>query len=534
MLSLVIVDDERGIIELIKNLIDFDRIAVKIVGEADNGVDAYNLILAKRPDVVITDIRMPGMTGIEMIAKTNKAGLSVTFVVISGYRDFDYAQTALRFGVVDYLLKPIKQNDLNNLLVRLNDQKENTAAREVKVQSMQEQLATSIELLRQNSLRDLLSGNPERVHNGLLAIKSQTFFHFEPGKFCVALVKIDCTSEVEVQYPADSIEVIMGKFIRKLKPDCFEAESVCDTTMGCLVFNYALGKHLTLEQKQQYLHDLLRGDAYKYVFFDITVALGSEESEIAGIAHSFNKAVDALHHRIDLGCGGILNYRTLAREYPDAVANLDDSARKKLRKSIENLSKTEGANVIRSLVTNYLSKNGGRAYGLYRYCEDLLRNIDEIVFDLFEVRPFGPDRYKENIENCTTAAGLEQICQDYAAGIMEFCITEKQNQVYRPIRLIKQYIQEHFAQPISLEDVAQVVHFNPVYVSTVFKKETGLSFTGYLTEIRLEEAKKLLKTTSLNIAEIARQVGYNDVRYFSKLFIKSVGIKPVEYRKFYA
>jgi two-component system response regulator YesN len=534
MLSLVIVDDERGIIELIKNLIDFNRINVEIVGEAENGVEAYNLISEKRPDVVITDIRMPGMTGIELIAKVNEDNLGVSFVVISGYRDFDYAQNALKFGAVGYLLKPIKKNDLNNLLEQLDDKKENSVAREIKVQSMQEQLETSMNLLRKNTLWDLLSGELGRIRNGLQVIQSKTFFHFKPGKFCVALVKIDCNLETGTHYPTDSIEVIMGKFIRKIQPDCFETEYVCEKTMGYLIFNYAPGKHLSLEQKLQYFYDLLRSDAYKYVFFDITVAFGKEEDEIGKIGNSSQTALEALHHRIDLGCGSILNYNTLIKEYPTVQVGLSDSDQKKLRKYIESLNKPACLNLIHTLIRDHLNNHGGKAFGLYRYCKDLLSYIDELVFNLLETRPFEPGRYHEKIENCTTIAGLERVCHNYAADILEFCITEKENQDYKPIRLIKQYIQEHYAQSVSLEDVARLVHFNPVYVSAVFKKETGMSFTGYLTEVRMEEAKKLLKTTSLSVAEIARIVGYNDARYFSQLFIKLVGIKPVEFRKFYS
>jgi two-component system, response regulator YesN len=534
MLSLIIIDDERGIIELIKNLIDPKRVKVEIVGEAENGVEAYNLILEKHPDVVITDIRMPGMTGIELIEKVSKANLGITFVVISGYRDFDYAQSALKYGAVDYLLKPIKQNDLNNLLVQLGERKENTVAREVKVQSIQEQLAISMDLLRKNTLWDLLSGDQERVHNGLLAIESKTFFHFEPGKFCVALVKIDYTSKSDVEYPTDSIEVIMGKFIRKLKADCFEAEYVCEKAMGYLVFNYAPGKHLSLEQKQQYLHDLLRSDSYKYVFFDITIALGQEETEAGRIFNSYKTALVALYHRIDLGCGNILNYCTLVKEYPKVEVNLADSAKKKLHKCIENLSKQESMEMIHILITDYLRNNQGKAFGLYRYCQDLLGNIDDILFELMGEHVIELNRYEENIENCTTVASMEQCCQDDVAEILKTFIDKKEKKEYKPIRLIKLYIQEHFGEPVSLEDIAQLVHFSPVYVSTVFKKETGMSFTGYLTDVRMGEAKKLLKTSSFSVAEIARIVGYNDVKHFSKLFIKSVGIKPIEFRKFYS
>lgn len=534
MLSLVIVDDERSIIDLIKNLIDPKQTDAQVVGEAENGVDAYNVILQVKPDVVITDIRMPGMTGIELIEKINQVCPGITFVVISGYRDFEYAQNALKFGAIDYLLKPIKQKDLNNLLEQLEQKKSRAVDHEVKVKSMQEQLEVSTCLLRRNLLWDLIVGNPDQVSKALATIKSKEVFHFEPGLFCMAVVKIDSSPDVDaVNFPAASVETVAETVSRRLRPDCFDTEYVINKTAVYLLLNYLPGRHMPLAQKEHTLRDLIQDNSYKYPFLQLTISLGTEESEAAQIPRSCRTAWEALRHRVDLGCGRIFNFNTL-NVSGDESPILSEPGIKRLRKSIESLNRKECLDTVHQLVDEYLRVCAGSACGLYHYCEDLLHRMDDIAFEFTQEHAIDPERMTEGIENATTVAGIEQVCISEASGILNALIAEKGNQLNRPVQMIKSYVQENYAQPISLEEVAALVHFSPVYVSSVFKKVTGSNFSNYLTEVRIEQAKNLLRTSFTGIAEIARQVGYNDARHFSKLFIKTVGIKPIEYRKFFS
>ena len=116
MLKILIVDDEPDICELIHKLIDWEELELTSLGSSQNGIDAMEIILRQKPDIVITDIQMPGMTGLEMIEKASQQKLQTKFIVVSGYREFEYAQQAIRFGVEDYLLKPISKTDLNLVL----------------------------------------------------------------------------------------------------------------------------------------------------------------------------------------------------------------------------------------------------------------------------------------------------------------------------------------------------------------------------------------------------------------------------------
>lgn len=137
------------------------------------------------------------------------------------------------------------------------------------------------------------------------------------------------------------------------------------------------------------------------------------------------------------------------------------------------------------------------------------------------------------MENSTTLEGLEGICVNFCCGLLEKCICQRKNGVGRAVKQIQDYLEEHYTEEANLEKIAEKIELTSAYISTIFKKETGMTITNYLIKIRLEKAKQMIRDTNMTITEIAYAVGYVDTRYFSKLFIKNVGIKPVEYRKFY-
>ena len=157
MLKILIVDDEPDICELIHKLIDWEELELTSLGSSQNGIDAMEIILRQKPDIVITDIQMPGMTGLEMIEKASQQKLQTKFIVVSGYREFEYAQQAIRFGVEDYLLKPISKTDLNLVLKRLLQENGAVLERRASENAMRNELRQKTVILRGNELRQTLT-----------------------------------------------------------------------------------------------------------------------------------------------------------------------------------------------------------------------------------------------------------------------------------------------------------------------------------------------------------------------------------------
>lgn len=534
MLNILIADDERGIIKLVKNLIDPSVVRVRVVGEATNGMDAYQKIGQLRPDVVITDIRMPGMNGLQLIEQVTKEFPDTAFIVISGYPEFEYAQTALKFGTSDYLLKPIKKAELNGALLRLAQKKDDAAEEKTQLDHMERQLSVNKGLLRKNALQDLCSGKPERVQRALYTFQQEeTFPSSENGWRCIGRVLLDDPAKGGNEFSPEIIEALLQKIARSLAQDCLDIETVCVRSTGVL-YLCCTAEQGKPEQKCEGLNALLSNDSYKYEFFSITVAFGKMVYCAQDLLESWETAVAAGRSRIDLGSGRSLYYPLLPERVKKPADPLSANMLALIRKHLANLDEKEVCGLIRQMFLDW--RGGVRAASvLYDLCWEIITVIQqELQNNLADCQIPEAEDSLVRLELCSTAVMLRDVCIDYASKAVASCIEQRANRESRPVRVARQYMEQHYDQPITLEQLAKLSFLNPVYFSTIFKKETGASFTAYLVKLRMEKACELLKTGSITVAETAERVGYQDVRYFSRLFAKSVGIKPKEYKKFYS
>ena len=210
MLKVLIADDESKVCQLIEKLVDWDALDMEVAAVAENGIDALEKIKEVHPDIVITDIRMPGYDGLDLIRLGKEEAPKAEFVIISGYRHFEYAQMAIRYGVNAYLLKPIKKDELTETLKRLS-----TRFRAQTEQLSQEEktrlaVRSDEKNLRQAFLQDLVGRrNKETLSQPLLEINREFHYRFEPGEFCIAILKLDgrvCDEEQNVQFMAEKVQ----------------------------------------------------------------------------------------------------------------------------------------------------------------------------------------------------------------------------------------------------------------------------------------------------------------------------------------
>lgn len=525
MLKVLIADDEEKICKLIQILADWSALDMEVVATAPNGLEALRLLALHQPDILITDIRMPGCDGLKLISHAKELRPDLEIVIISGYASFEYAQTSIQHGVSDYLLKPINKEELNKTLdkcgrrcrERRNTQREHASLKK----SSQEGWLTQ----RENLVKDLLAHNltdptPETLRQ---------HYHFEASQLIQAFV-LQLDGSVEPSEGSRNLihNRISEIFPNGLKPLCQDMLLVFRERCAYGIISFPPQNRAVLRKALRKCRDQL--DAQRPLFGAVafTLALGSPE-EPQNLSRSFHDARRAVLERLTEGTGRLLE--GVPEHSTISMQTLLDQYSRDVSRALELLSQEQAAEAVMTLRDCALSVKNIRG----RELMDLVR----AAADLYTARTATENReallrtFYRDARLCGTPDTLFGTLSRLQKELLAKRIAARDDEEGKPIRNAKRYIQKHFAEPLTLEEVAQTTGFSVSYFSTLFKKETGEGFNKYLTKIRMEEAKVLLRETSQSVAEICQQVGYLDLKHFTHTFHKATGLTPGEYRKLY-
>lgn len=530
MLRILVVDDEISIIELIKRLID-PSIPAEVIGEATDGNGAYELIIRFKPDIVITDIRMPGLSGVELVQKARENGLTCDFILVSGYKDFNYARSAIRYGVLDYLLKPINREELNQLIASVYEKQKKSNHMKKQLEIAEKQLAQNQSILR----RELMLRCIEATQNGRTHDEADQYagsFLHEAGIYSVAIIKLDTELEDgEDFFIQRNTELISRQYIRRIQDCCQELEELCVGSRNYLLIQAA--DEGRLAEIRRRLEQSLGERSPQFYPFIVTIAMGNAAESVGELPKCFLTADQTLWERLAKGCGRFLLYSRdvkMVGEKNETISNENQSG---LEKAILTLNKQAAKERLEDCLENMQAESGP----VYQLKDRICRLLEfvEAITENSGVQAFGEDlkEMKQKLDDCMDEEQLISWCFRCCRKMIENCVGRKTEGNSRAVGQVQQYLRENFREEINLEKIAAKVGLTGAYISTIFKKETGMTLTSFLIQTRIEKAKELIRTTNMTINEIAYAVGYVDARYFSKLFIKIVGIKPVEYRRFY-
>lgn len=539
MLKILIVDDEPDICELIHKLIDWKELGLLSLGSSQNGIDAMEIILRQKPDIVITDIQMPGMTGLEVIERACQQKLQTKFIVISGYREFEYAQQAIRFGVEDYLLKPISKTDLNLVLKRLIQENGAALEQQANEDAMRSELRQKTAVLRRNELRQTLTDSSRTFHDGL--------FSFQPGAFLVVCVHVSYRDKAEINRGMIQkvLENIALRIQERFKDDVFDSEYVLTDCNSYILMNYSEDIHASYKERRDNLQHLLEEAFTQYQNLRITFAMGTPCYTPREIRRAIETAEHANVLRLYAGSDKVVEHQRLRAALPDTPEckfTAEDS--QMLLHRIETLQKDAALALIRSVYSGFRSVESYSLSNLFGVTRAIILRIRYEVAAVGLRETMSASEEKESgiptenmvykrLANCDTVDELADFLCEYVAAEIDYCSMLQTKKVGEPIRIAQEYVRSHIDRQISLEEVSEKAFVSAGYLSTLFKERTGKNFSDYVIEMRIEEAKRLLRQPSLSMSDIAERVGYADARHFSKVFQKMVGIKPTAYRKFY-
>lgn len=540
MIRVIIADDEEKVCRLIDHLIDWTELNMELAGVAMNGIEALAMIKEKKPDLVLTDIRMPGYDGLELLKRARKCNPNIEFIIITGHSQFEYAQTAIRYGVKDYILKPVKKQQLGATLKEVKDRYNKLHEAEEMGKIQQERIKRNEGQLRTFWLGSLLE---EETQEALAReeVNKKYGYNFRVGVFQAFMVRADLVKNESMRMVSlrKTLEVLYAKAVVMLKdalaPICFEAE-VCvaeETVAGILNYRPEKMNEVRILLKS-FIKDFgVEINIFEEIQFHLSVSKADENFGL--LQEKMKNARYAMEQRVFTSQAVFLEnvpelgewnaeeaYKTFSSEVRQSM---DFQNTEYIQKAIERLKEE----VWEKKVCGWqLLKVVCDVYHLFLISSLFQKEI------CFGNRREKEEAFRHKVLLCSSAEHIFSF-------LMECCVrdlNENSKRINmrkaRPINQAKEYIRENYDQPLTLEELGNVVGFSSSYFSTVFHKETGKTFLEYLTDVRMEEAKRLLRETSRTIESISSEIGMNDYKRFSKLFRRMSGITPKEYRKLYS
>lgn len=519
MLTALVVDKEQDARDYILHLIDWEKIGARIIGTCSNGVEALEAILRLRPDVVFTEVCMEGADGLDLIRHAKEHGIGCDFVIVSRFRRFEYAQSAMRMGVEEYLTKPLDEGELRRVLIKMLNRKKAKESLDVN-----EQFFRTRQLLR-NSFMESFTGLVPPKGFSLTSLNDKYHFRFREGIFQSVILMVDDLPEDDISFLSSLAECVRAR----LEPVCYEMiPFVQGNRRLTLTLNYAPGSDV--EERIAEMQDTLKGllDKQGYSKLTYCIGVGIPERDVSQLRHTLDTAERAVR------CG-LLRERCQMFWYEklkfDAITT-DDVLTPTL------VSEMRGsASILDNEAFTYAVRSAFAPVSPYSdpaVVIDICHAAIDAVMDACVQAGYGEVTEEEHqnilhrLGDSTTFTGTILELLEWTGQQFERCIQERRSS--RPVRAAKEYIARHYMKTLTLEEISKHVHLNASYLSIVFKKETGQNFSDYLTSYRVEMAKNMLRQGDMSIAAISEAVGYADSKYFSRIFTRLVGIKPSAYR----
>ncbi|CQR54327.1 response regulator [Paenibacillus riograndensis] len=527
--SLCIIDDIKSVVDGLTAMSWEDQ-GIQVAGVSGNGEEGLKLITEVRPDLVITDIRMPRMDGLSMLRAVLEDNRSCKVILISGYADFEYAQQAVQLGAFDFVVKPFSEEDIMAAVLRAKAEILEERSRRLSLREMEIKLRESMPVLRQEYFTLLVSHRTSWEQ----AAGRWEFLNIElnPRGFVVMLIEIDRFQEQVAELSIREVELIRFSLLN------ITQETIAEYA-GCAVFRARHNRYLAvmndtgpvspIEIAEQCCRNIER-----YTKFTVSVGVGGRVEETSELPDSYRQAHRALaHHLFTEGNAAIMyddlhqtgSQEPLALEYKDELllalrsgnAGRADAILSAIAETLHPLISRQNPDYLLSLYDELAASAIRTFYELVPY-----RDIQPLI------QKFRAVQGTAGLPLASLQRQLLALCTEGAGLVRQNSLSEGQKVIYEAI----DYIKSRLPEDITVGECAAHVHLSASYFSSLFKKVTGMTVTQFTTSERIQKAKALL-VEGAQVQEVASAVGYEERRYFSEMFKKITGQTPTEFRAGY-
>lgn len=537
LFKILIADDDsiirRGLKAIIEKNFPED---FSIAGDVSNGSDALDIISGEHIDLLVTDIKMPVMDGIELIKKISTMNIKTKIIVLSGFDEYKYVRESLKNGAIDYLLKPINKDLFVELLSNLKNEKDVEKENGIQIKLLNEKMEKNKDILKECFLVDLVKENA--LNKEYIDAKLIEFQINKASEFLIGVIGIDNSNKYKIQLLDNQKESLLN-LIKQRIDDRLHTEKekkVILATYNSEIIVFFINENKCSDKSYDYITSYIQEikdmdfNGEKYTF---TIGLSNVFQSLDNIHISYLQAVQAYESKFFQGINNIIVFlgNSGSLKEPREI-NIEGSVKSLINDiTMGNLDEIQ-KNIIS--IMRLIKENVNDSRNFRSIFSSVISSVYEHSEEFKEVEKANlsdEDKLLYNIDLIETYMELEE----YVIRTFEL-IASRINQIRsaRSVKLIekaKEYINENYSRNVSLKSVSENVFLNSTYFSNLFKNETGKNFVDYLVETRINAAKKLLHEPSIKVNEVSRLVGYDETSSFNRAFKRIVGVSPSDYKK---
>ena len=527
MIKVLIVDDEPFIRQGLKILIDWGKYGYEISAEAANGKEAIRILENQPIDLVVVDIKMPGMDGLELITYVREhISQTVRFIILSGYYEFNYARQAINYKVTDYILKPVEKNELIDNLLKIRREFE-LKKQEKKVEEIRNRLEYD------KNLQDIIYGNYEQknldyVKQYICLSQSMRYISFEFDESDADFQKLSVEEKIRIQ------QTYYKQLLSILSEHPYHIINGVNKSEGYFDIGFIYSRDFALCNKmkdREYINNLY--EKIKQIdCYALKVFIGQHVESIEKISDSYRStAIARSFHNFSDAKQHIAYYDEVAYKkanqfgigkklIEELILYVKNNDIERIEKSVDKIYKELRENLIEPKL---ISAN---IYYLLYCLIDLAKELDHHT-DQQEILQYLGQEAFDKLAAGGSSVHFKKFAVEYSKYLEQLRINASRGGL---LLKIEKDITEHYMENLSLKSLGDKYYMNSVYLGQLFKKEYGVAFKDYLNHFRIKKAMQLLVTTDERVYAIASQVGYNNPDYFISKFVQLNGVTPHQYR----
>ena len=524
--KVILVDDEAEVIDVIEQKIAWNELGFEVVGSATNGVKALELVEKTQPDVVITDIKMPYMDGLELSKRLNDDYRNIHIIIFTGFDEFEYAKEAVHLEIEEYMLKPINSDELTECLKRVKNSLDLEREEKLNVQKLENYFNDVLPILQTNLFVSLIEGRVDEEEY----VKFVDSYKIDlKGPFYCCVVFHTSTHHV----PENMEPLLLSMSVER------EIKERIAKKFNCKEFIYlgntVLIVELSSKEKMVEFTDIC--DKFckwvnRVIGAVVTAGIGRVCDNILNINNSYEGAREAVSYRVLYGTNRAINIEEIAPNEQNMNLQSEDSKMHDLFKAIYlGYDKSIEDAVSKEIEKLHKNANTVSQYNLvimemvgafYRFCANNFIDFNDFLGDINNPYERVPQMDESTLKNWLIKCSL---------GVSEKLKSVRNSKSRSLVNDAQNIVTDRYMEPdLSLDKVCSIMGVSNSYFSSVFKKEVGKSFVTYLTDYRMDIAAGLILDTNEKSYKIAEQVGYLDANYFSYVFKKKFGVSPSKYR----